>query len=546
MSFLLQVFFAIFSATVFALALPNEFLTFGSPVLGLFALVPFYIAISTAKTFKRAMLITMIQTILVHLLSSFWLGFFKSAGFATLGSSSIGNSLLSAFFGALMFMPWATENGGTKLCVRASIETWRIPLRVIWFPLAYIIWEWVKSTGYLGYPWGTLSTTAFGWRTIMQVADITGTYGVTFLFAFFASVIAEGIMLLPQLASSPEPRGAAASYRNVAAVWAVLFTCASFYGAYKCAAPRVAEKTMNIVMVQQNYDPWTTTDDTATVMASQKMSREKIEEFKSRGEKADLVVWSEGVLYYSFPDSEYHYEINPKESPLIPFIREMDTPFIIGGSYVLDWDTNKFVNSAFMFEKDGKISEKRYGKLHLVPFAEAVPIADVSDKFRKFLIDIFGFAGWIPGNEYVIFDTDTNSGDVNFSVPICYDDAFPEVMRPLWQNGSEVFINISDDSWSRMKSSEIQHAVVASYRAIECRTTLVRSTNAGYSVIFDPTAKIIFEMPLFETTAAAVSVPIYKRVCTPYLMLGNWLPALCVICGIILALWTRVFFSKNS
>ena len=102
-------------------------------------------------------------------------------------------------------------------------------------------------------------------------------------------------------------------------------------------------------------------------------------------------------------------------------------------------------------------------------------------------------------------------------------------MRPLFLNGTELFVNITDDSWSLKKSSEIQHFVIASYRAIEYRTTLVRSANAGYSVVVSPSGKVIADLPLFEEAALDFDIPVYKRVMTTYARFGNWLPYLCLI-----------------
>lgn len=560
MSFFLQVCCAIFSGVIFALALPNELLKFGSPLFGLVALIPYYIAISHAKNFTRAMHIAMIQSLTTHLLSSFWLAFFKSAGVITLGSSAIGTSALSSFFGALFFMAKSTEPCGEEMRVAAGLSTWRIPLRVFWFSCSYVVWEWVKSCGFLGYPWGVISATAFNWKFIMQIADITGTYGITFLFVLFASIVGEYILLRSNAVCENHFAIVSDSTRKVLRqtffAWAIFFAAATIYGVYQMGKPREIVKTMNTVVVQQNYDPWQSTDDTLTILDSQKMSFDKISENTALGKQTDIVVWSEGALSYSFPDSVYHYEINPKENPLIPFIAETQTPFLIGGSYVLDWYNYKFVNAAFLFQADGNVSDEYYGKLHLVPFAEAIPFMDMSESFRNFVIENFGFPGWTPGDKYTIFEIPLKSvndqtndenkendllqtradddilpknSTVKFSTPICYDDAFPGVMRPLWKAGTEVFLNISDDSWSRTKSAEIQHAVVAAYRAIECRTTLVRSTNAGYTVVFDPTANIIFDMPLFESTAENVTVPIYERKCTAYIVFGNWLAVFCII-----------------
>jgi apolipoprotein N-acyltransferase len=103
------------------------------------------------------------------------------------------------------------------------------------------------------------------------------------------------------------------------------------------------------------------------------------------------------------------------------------------------------------------------------------------------------------------------------------------VCRALFQAGSEIFVNITNDSWSMTNSAEYQHFAIASFRAMEFRTTLIRSTNSGYSVVVNPKGQVIADMPLFEEASLYTSVPIYQRTMTVYCLFGNWLPALCFI-----------------
>ena len=180
-------------------------------------------------------------------------------------------------------------------------------------------------------------------------------------------------------------------------------------------------------------------------------------------------------------------------------------------------------------------------------------------------------AGWTPGDQYVFFDVPCRITEhyvlpsvkeidlrksssqqkkeektpytVRVSTPICFDDAFTDIMRPLFLNGTELFINITVDSWSLKKSSEIQHFVIASYRAIEYRTTLVRSANAGYSVVVDPSGKVIADLPLFEEASLATDIPVYKREVTTYARFGNWLPYLCIIVFLASSVWSYFAFT---
>ena len=83
-------------------------------------------------------------------------------------------------------------------------------------------------------------------------------------------------------------------------------------------------------------------------------------------------------------------------------------------------------------------------------------------------------------------------------------------------------MNITNDSWSATKSAEYQHFIMSSYLSIEYRTTLVRSTNSGYSVVVDPKGNIIADLPLFEEGVMALSVPIYQRKATFFSRYGDW------------------------
>ena len=112
------------------------------------------------------------------------------------------------------------------------------------------------------------------------------------------------------------------------------------------------------------------------------------------------------------------------------------------------------------------------------------------------------------------------------------------------KHGTELFVNITDDSWSQKKSSEYQHFVVSSYRAIETRTTMARSTNSGYSVVIDPTGKIIHDMPLFEATSSFFQIPVYQRKQTTYMTFVNWLPKIIIVFVLIVS--TLVYINLNK
>ena len=569
MSRILQVFYVIFSGALVALSLPSDFLRFGSPILALFSLVSFYIAIRKIDSTPGFVISFAILTFTTHMISSYWLAFFKDFAIFTLGASALGTSAIGGGFGLLYSIPFSKckkwkvlvqNNGssaGTFLC-----------FRILWFCAIYVCYEWFKSIGFLGYPWGTISMAFFQWNNFIQIADITGTYGVTFLCVLFSAVVAEAIMLL----QNKWEEGASSSFfglRNCFVLLAVLFCADLVYGVYRTHSLKSPVKQINTIMVQQNSDPWKNISDEDTILVSQKLTDQAFETAKENGERVDLVVWSEGCLKSQLPLFINHYEYTPGAEPLLKFIRKHKVPFLVGSPFRREGSSARTMNGACIIDENGQF-RGAYPKNHLVPFAEALPFSELPE-VNKFLMKSIGIsAGWAPGDQYTFFKIKasypknyvqtcwtydlTNSmendkkhlefSDVLISTPICYDDAFPDICRPLVQNGSEVFMNITDDSWSKKASSEYQHFVVSAYRAIEYRTTLARSTNSGYSAVVDPNGRIIKDMPLFQESSIFVKIPVYERQKTIYLEFGNWLPKIMALLCLSFAIY--LMFSKKE
>ncbi|MBQ6780371.1 MAG: apolipoprotein N-acyltransferase [Treponema sp.] len=559
----LQVFCSLFSGVALALAIPNELLTLGSPIIGMFALAPFYVVLSRTKNYRTAFCHGWIMALTTHMLSSFWLGNFRGFALFTLGASALGTAFVCAFAMLVVYFPFSHFNEERRLRENAGLTAYSVPIRIFWFAGTYTVWEWAKSFGFLAYPWGTVSMTAYTMPLVTQIADITGPYGVTFLYTLVSASFAEGILLIPQFSHADAKKSVYDAWFSCVKVLAVLAGVVVLYGAYQYLIPRHPIKTLNAALVQQNLDPWDDTDD-EVISISQRLSEEKINEFNAQNEKCDVVVWSEAVLSHYFPNAANYYAYYPEGKPLIPFIKKQGIPFIIGAPFTINREKHQYGNATVLLDKNGEY-KGAYIKMHLVPFAERIPFVEY-EAVRSFIKKIAGFSyGWVQGSRPVLFEipistpyhfepnstkiislTEKNplpeSQSVMVSTPICFDDAFAEVCRKLYLAGSEVFINLTNDAWSQTDSAEWQHFAVASYRAIEYRTTLARSTNAGVTTIVDPTGKMLETLPLFKEDALAAKIPVYERKMTVYARLGDWLIGTLAL----LSLCYTVLFSLNE
>ena len=535
----LQIFFyTVLSACLLALGIPNELFHFGSPFLGLFSLAPLYLAFNACPNYKKAGTIGALHFSLVHILSSFWLANFKGFAIFTLGASAVVYFVAGYVFGLVFYLPFSNKKN--KL-TSSYHDQYFFPTRILYFACIWTIHEWYKSVGFLAYPWGTVLMSAYNWKLLTQIVSVTGTFGLSFLFSLFSAVIGEGIIILKEY-----PKQTFSGYNWTVAFCMVIFGLSTVYGAITYTKNREPIKTFDAVLVQQNSDSWIEGAQDTTILEAQNLTEEAISDFfQKTATKPDIVLWNEAILTYALPDSYLYYNVYPKGKPLVKTINKLDIPHLIGGPILIDEAENLFSNAVILFDKNGDMGDW-YGKIHLVPFAEAIPYAD-NPLVKKLMNAMVGFSsGWTQGTELTLFQLENKQGQtINFSTPICFEDAFADLCRLHFLNGSEVFINLTNDSWSLTKSAEYQHFVIASYRAIECRTTLVRSTNSGFSVVVDCVGNILDSMPLFESVSKTMTIPVYERIYTPYVITGDIIQYFAMIFVLVVILKFKLF-QKNS
>lgn len=333
------------------------------------------------------------------------------------------------------------------------------------------------------------------------------------------------------------------SMRAPLAFTGLLVVLSLAFGFYRLAFPPEPYTSLNVVIVQQNADPWTDGAVRKNLITSQDLTRKAI---ASSGKKADLVVWSESSLPWPYLENQAAYAEYPAEDPFGKFLSETGAPLLAGSPVLVDQENRGYSNSVVLIGSDGEQLDW-YGKIQLVGFAEYMPFTEYK-WVRSFFDAVVGFSsGWIPGKEFKTMAVKNSEGKtIHFATPICFEDAFPSLTAQLHNSGSDLLINLTNDSWSRTDSAEYQHFAIASFRSIELRTTLVRSTNAGYSVVINPVGKVIRDMPLFVTDAVNVSVPIYPHITTFYAHFGDWFPALISLVAALSMLTREILDRKRS
>ncbi len=380
-------------------------------------------------------------------------------------------------------------------------------LRPFLLAAAWCGYEYFKSVGFLGYPWGLIAYPMGGFLPLVQFVDVTGVWGLSFLMALVNALIAEYAHA-----------GWRPFFRRQAAFLVVLVTCALVYGVVRLATPIPQKGDATVLLVQQNMDPW---DEGRNIDQSLRVNLDLTAEgLRGAPVRPDLVVWSESSVFS--PQVEKG-KFNPQKNQLVTAVQAGGVPILFGGVVILDRQKEQAMNASILVAKDGSVVDT-YGKTHPVPFAESIPFFEV-EWVSKFFRNVVGIWNpWVSGNRYTIYSTPlANGGAMSFGSPICFEDAFAQVCRSFVDRGADVLVNITNNSWSKTWSAEIQHFQAARFRAIENRRVLVRSTNGGLSAVVGPWGEIRSRMPLFERTYRVVDVPIYReKTLTPYARFGDW------------------------
>lgn len=513
---------SICAAVLLALGIPNEYLHFGSAFFGIAAPIPLYIAMCRSK--KRLQTAVMFGSMItcVHLFSSFWLVYFEDFALFTLGASSVAYLLLGTLFGNWFYYAM------------------RMPVRVRPFAFAalWTLWEWFKGSGFVAYPWGSLAMTALSLRPLIQIADITGVWGITALLALISALLAEVIMRQTEHDSSAAKPQKDMLIRPIVFTGLLLFLI-NGYGLFRMYEKKTPHETLTLTLVQQNTDPWFTDMELFfnNLYRLQKLTEETVAQGSIR---PDLIVWNESSLSYGYDTFQNRYHTFPIQQPFTSFLQQMNIPLLTGSPLLLDAERGKQANAVYLIAPDGTILDT-YAKIQLVCFAEYIPFID-HPFVQRFFTALVGFSsGWAQGTEYKAMPlTMQNGNTVRFATPICFEDAFPALCAALHNQRSNILINLTNDSWSKTASAEYQHFAVAYFRALELRTPLVRSTNGGYTCVIDHTGKILASLPLFTDAAMNVSIPIYPYRQTFYAQFKDWLPALFLVIALITAVLYRL------
>ena len=351
-------------------------------------------------------------------------------------------------------------------------------------PAVAALWTGIERThGPLGFAWLDLGNAGIDMPIAMRLAPFLGVYGISFVFAMLACAVA--VLILRK------SRAELAWLLVLPLLWLLPRT------------PQPTAGNQQALVVQPNID--TEMEWTAESLADTERTLERL----SVAPGANLILWPEVPAPF--------YPGDPQFLAYTSRIAQRSrTYFLFGG---VGYNPAKDpLNSAFMLDPSGRI-EDRYDKINLVPFGEFVP--PIFGWVNRITKEAGDFA---PGNRVVVFPVNGHK----VGAFICYESAFPDLVREFARGGAQVLVNLSNDGYFGHSEAREQHLSLVRMRAAENRRWIIRSTNDGLSAIIDPAGRIRQEMPPYRELAETVRYN-YSEVETPYTRYGDWFAWSCLI-----------------
>jgi len=344
------------------------------------------------------------------------------------------------------------------------ISTFNFKLSTLNFlviPSAWVLLEYARSHLFTGFPWALLAYSQYLNLPAIQIADITGAWGVSFL-----------VMLVNALIYSfTANRLPFTVFLKKYFVFILCIIVALIYGYYKTYNLQLTtyNSRTKISVIQGNIPQelkWEEDAQDDIVKKYLSISRQAIKD------GPDLIIWPEASLPTILEEEPEFFEIARW------FARKSKMPLLLGSATKRD---SLYYNSALLVSEKGALLN-RYDKLHLVPYGEYIPLR----KFFPFLDVVVPIGDFASGEECTVFETQDK-----FSVLICFEDVFPELSRNFVKRGADFLVNITNDAWFGETSSPYQHLSASVFRAVENRRNLVRAANTGVSAFIAPSGEIL-------------------------------------------------------
>lgn len=370
-----------------------------------------------------------------------------------------------------------------------------------------------------GFFWRYLAHSQYHHIRLIQIADVVGATGVSFLIAMNNGFIVEWILAIRNKRWCTYRTLLSLLITSSATAGTLLYgtLCLEAYERENHPGPLVAAVQSNVPQSVKESQQEATGIFNDLIALSRSAAQHS----------PDLIVWPETMVQCIMDPYLQDFlttkDIWKKFNETLRDHTENTSNLLIGaygGNLIQTPFSSPLLeqsNSVFLYHKDGTQDPQRYDKIHLIMFGEYLPFKHGWPWLNRQLIRFTPYDydySLTPGTKYIIFsiqanqtknslDIPANRRDYRFGVLICYEDTIADLSRRFvldkdGQKQVDWLVNVSNDGWFvGFKRNEVkptseltQHLASCVFRAVENRIGILRSVNTGISCLIDPCGRL--------------------------------------------------------
>ncbi|HON45945.1 MAG TPA: apolipoprotein N-acyltransferase, partial [Planctomycetota bacterium] len=341
-------------------------------------------------------------------------------------------------------------------------------------PILWTAQEYLRSFLFTGFPYLFMGHSQAFHPTLIQIADISGVYGVTFLILLVNTTLWTWI---PTISPSYTTR----RQKIVATCFSIFLVLSTIvYGQYRLQTIQYDQGPL-VASIQGNVPQYIKND--------MKLNKQHILEsyneltVQALEQKPSMIIWPETMAAEDMNIDADTYAL------FHDVAKQTNTTLLIGSHhYEIDYTKRipKVYNTAYYINTQGQQSGQ-YHKNRLVIAGEYVPLRNIFPFMPTLIRNLVGYVPDLAeSNEKPIFHLQDNV----FGCSICYDIAHSSEICQWRRKNAQFIVNLTNEGWFYNTSEPEQLFAISIFRAVENRIGIVRTTNTGITCHIPPTGKV--------------------------------------------------------
>ena len=388
---------------------------------------------------------------------------------------------------------------------------------------AWVALDWLRCWLFTGFGWNSPGAALHNNLALIQIADLFGVYGLTFLVVFAnltCALVVRRLKADATLRALPNLRG------EIMTLLVLLGLAVSYGVRVVLEKPAGGFTTLRAVCLQPNIPQLEKFAEEQEASILSRLERLMDLATALHSPKPDLVVWPEATTPRGmFSDEPNHrFTLRQAERAGIPLLIGSLEP----GAEADESGRVAEYNSAILLGDSG-VALQSYRKRHLVPFGEFLPFRDWAPGWLRELVP----GDLTQGREANLLHL--SNPRVRIGALVCFEDSLAAETRALVREGAQLLVNLTNDAWFGTTAAAAQHLANAKFRAVETRLPLLRCANTGMTCKVDSLGRVEQRLEAFTEGVDTLSVQVPNApVLTPYMRWGDQWVGMCAALGLLL------------